>query len=118
MRESLIQAGIRGVLNAPQARTRVWRNNVGKREIEGRWIVWGLAPGSGDLIGINQVVIRPEDVGSMIGQFMSVEVKTPKGRMSEEQKIWMATVRKFGGIAECWNDKALAERFLKEGYGS
>lgn len=50
---------------------------------------YGLAPGSADLIGI--VVTT--------GQFLAVEIKTPVGRLTEEQRAWRATIEKFGGLA-------------------
>lgn len=58
---------------------------------QGRIINAGLAIGSGDLIGWT-----PTQHGAL---FTSVEVKTPKGRMSEEQRVWLRNVAEAGGIA-------------------
>jgi len=33
------------------------------------------------------------------GQFLAVEVKTPVGRLSKEQKAWLRTINKMGGRA-------------------
>jgi hypothetical protein len=38
-------------------------------------------------------------VGRHIAQFMSIEVKTPKGVVRPEQLVWAENVRKAGGIA-------------------
>jgi len=113
--ESRIQAQVRAVLSHREADTRVWRNNVGKghlaaREcgyckIHGSWVQWGLQVGSSDLIGIHRCLITEDMVGSVIGKFFGVEIKTPVGRLQKEQKIWIQTIENFGGIAEvCRSD--------------
>lgn len=56
-------------------------------------------PGGGDLIGWKTVVITPDMVGRHIAQFMSIEVKAPKGVVRPEQLTWAENVRKAGGIA-------------------
>lgn len=48
----------------------------------------GLVNGQGDYIGY-----------SSIGQFISVELKTDKGIVSDDQTAWMNAVNKAGGIA-------------------
>jgi len=78
------------VLNHREAPCRVWRNNVGMlRDSRGVPVRYGLGVGSPDLVGLV--------IGS--GQFLAVEIKTPVGRLSDEQKAWLATVQKMGGIA-------------------
>lgn len=62
--------------------------------------VFGLSKGSGDLIGLRKVVIGPEHIGMTIAQFVSLEVKTPTGSPSEEQKQWLDFVKNCGGVAE------------------
>ena len=64
-----------------------------------RRVTWGLCKGSSDLIGIKKVKITPEMVGQEIGQFVSIEVKAAKGRLTDEQKAWLAMVESFGGLA-------------------
>lgn len=64
-----------------------------------RRIRFGLAPGSSDLIGFRSVVIDPGMVGKRIAQFLAVEVKTPTGRATGEQRNFLQVVASFGGIA-------------------
>lgn len=49
----------------------------------------GLAVGSADLIGI----VLP------FGRFLSIEVKSDSGRMTQAQTDWIKIVRSFGGVA-------------------
>lgn len=62
-------------------------------------IKFGLAVGSGDLIGYRRVTITPEMVGRDVAVFLSCEVKTEKGPVREEQHRWAAHINSVGGIA-------------------
>jgi len=64
-----------------------------------RRVVYGLAPGSADLIAIERVLITPEMVGQTIGVFGSIEVKSGTGRARTNQSKWAAFVRAMGGRA-------------------
>ena len=101
-------------LAASNAGVRLWRNNVGAGKLEnGSFIRWGLANEStdmnrrvksGDLIGIRPVLIGPHDVGRVLGQFVSLEVKRPgwryKGGPHEAaQRAWIEIVSNLGGDA-------------------
>lgn len=69
---------------------RLWRNNVGAhKDARGILVRYGLSVGSSDLIGI----LAPS------GRLLSLEVKTAKGRTTEEQETWLGIVRRFGGFA-------------------
>lgn len=95
---------IMAVLNHREAPTRVWRNNVGcLPDRRGIPIRYGLAPGSADLVGIVKGT----------GQFLAVEVKTPVGRLSDEQKAWLETVKQLGGLAFVWRSAEEAEEFVR-----
>jgi hypothetical protein len=59
----------------------------------------GLCPGSSDCIGWKTVEITPQLVGQRIAAFVAVEVKTDRGRLSEEQQNFLRAVRDAGGIA-------------------
>lgn len=83
---------------------RVFRNQVGVGFV-GKppnltRVSMGLCPGSGDLIGWVTRVIQPDEVGKEVAVFLSLEVKTEKGRVSEGQTKWLDAVRYSGGIAE------------------
>lgn len=120
--ESKIQTDIRDKLS--NGRVRLFRNTVGQglmiahkhsftaqaiitkvidlvRSLGGhaQRIRFGLAVGSGDLIGYQTVVITPEMVGKQVAVFLSCEVKTEKGAIREEQFRWAAHINSVGGIA-------------------
>lgn len=79
---------------------RVFRQNVGAiKDRNNRLVRYGLCTGSADLIGWQSVVITPDMVGQRFARFVSIEVKTPTGRLSPEQETWQAAVQKAGGIA-------------------
>jgi hypothetical protein len=96
--ETDLNAEIR--LHLSRGAVRVFRNNTGALQTpEGRWVQFGLLKGSGDLIGWTRYTITAEDVGKQVAVFTSIEAKMGKGRRTWEQFHWMATVRRFGGIA-------------------
>lgn len=82
---------------------RVFRNQVGVGFVGQppnlTRVSMGLCPGSGDLIGWATRVIQPSDVGKDIAVFLSLEVKTDKGKVRENQTKWLEAVRRSGGIA-------------------
>lgn len=92
---------------------RIFRQNVGmgwagkhKRLEDGAVLISdprplhaGLAEGSSDLVGWTPVTITDDMVGSTVAVFTSIEVKTAKGRPSQEQIRWIEAVRNGGGIA-------------------
>ena len=80
--------------------TRLFRNNTGTlRDQNGRPVQFGLCKGSADLIGWKRVTITPEMVGTTVAVFVSIEVKTPTGRLRPEQQQWLDAVQAAGGIA-------------------
>ena len=92
-----------------------WRNNVGAAtDATGRVIRYGLGNDSeqlnrryksSDLVFINPVLITPDMVGRVIGQFGAIETKrsdwhmTPGDDRAIAQLAWMRIVRQYGGIA-------------------
>lgn len=112
----------RVMLRATQAGMRVFRNNVGMawlgkatRNDSNHPVVTTLAPGDvvvrkakpvkfgiggeggSDLIGIDEITITPEMVGTKIGQFVALEVKTPKGKVKPSQLNFISFVTSMGG---------------------
>jgi len=80
--------------------TRLFRNNTGTlRDQHGRPVQFGLCKGSADLIGWKRVTVTPEMVGQQVAVFLSIEVKTPTGKLRPEQKQWLDAVQAAGGIA-------------------
>lgn len=63
----------------------LWRNSTGY-DAENR-VRYGLGVGGADLVGLCS------------GRFIGIECKTPTGRVSPEQRMWIALVRANGGRA-------------------
>lgn len=68
-------------------RVTLWRNNTGV-DLE-RGVRYGVGAGGADLVGF----VRGT------GRFFALEVKTPTGRVSPDQKTWIAHVNDHGGFA-------------------
>ena len=92
----------------------LWRNNVGAcKTDDGRMIRYGLANvskamneriKSADLIGVYRRIITQDDVGRVIGQFLSVETKREGWKPSNSQRdtaqaAWASGVVAWGGVA-------------------
>ena len=98
MSEQRIQQEIR--LAISHGDTKVFRNNTGTlKDANGRPVQFGLCKGSADLIGWRTVTVTPDMVGQRIAVFLSIEVKTPTGRLRPEQQQWLDAVQAAGGIA-------------------
>lgn len=99
---------IRAAINT-SSYARVWRNNTGEvhdpgvckacgaRTGQRRHLIYGLAVGSADLIGI----VKTQDG---VGRMISIEVKKPGHEKDHpetlaDQARWLAIVRMFGGAA-------------------
>jgi hypothetical protein len=109
--EQAIQQEIR--LRLSRGSVRLLRNNTGVlKDKTGRPVQFGLAKGSGDLIGWRTVTVTPEMVGQKVAQFVSLEVKTPTGRVRPEQERWRQVVAEAGGVAAVVRSVEDAERAL------
>ena len=86
MTESLLQDQIRLALGTDPALC-LWRNNIGHATMRhGARVTFGVGgPGGADLIGCFR------------GRFVAVEIKTPTGRQSPEQRQFQALVERLGG---------------------
>lgn len=111
--ESAVQAAVR--LEAARLGIRLWRNNVGALvDFRGVPVRYGLANDSkeinaklksGDLIGVRPVLIEPRHVGTVIGQFVSREVKRvgwhyTGANREPAQLAWAQLVTAMGGDAQ------------------
>ena len=79
---------------------RLFRNQVGQLPDPrtGRYVQFGLAKGSSDLVGFKTIKITPEMIGKDLAVFTSIEVKTNTGQLSKNQHNWLQAVKKAGGI--------------------
>ena len=97
--ETKIQQEIRLALGQ-RSDLRLFRNETGKLPDPrtGRWVQFGLAKGSSDLIGFKTVKITPEMIGQEVAQFVSIEIKTERGKLTDVQQNWLQKVKSSGGI--------------------
>ena len=79
---------------------RLFRNQVGQLPDPrtGRYVQFGLAKGSSDLVGFKTIKITPEMIGQEVAQFVSIEIKTERGKLTEVQENWLQKVHDSGGI--------------------
>jgi len=90
-REILIDIGSRPTC-------RLFRNSTGFDHQ--KKIHYGLSrKGSSDLIGFRSKIIRQEDVGKIVAQFVAIEVKSSTGTATKEQRDFIKTVHGLGGRA-------------------
>lgn len=97
--ETKIQQEIRLALGQ-RSDLRLFRNETGKLPDPrtGRWVQFGLAKGSSDLIGFKTIKVTPEMIGQDLAVFTSIEVKTNTGQLSKYQHNWLQVVKNAGGI--------------------
>ena len=97
--ETVLQQNIRLALGQ-EKNLRLFRNQVGQLPDPrtGRYIQFGLAKGSSDLIGFKTVKVTPDMVGQEIAQFVSLEIKTENGKLTKMQHNWLQKVKTSGGI--------------------
>ena len=79
---------------------RLFRNQVGQLPDPrtGRYVQFGLAKGSSDLVGFKTVKITPEMINQEVAVFVSIEIKTERGKLTEVQQNWLQKVHDSGGI--------------------
>lgn len=79
---------------------RLFRNQVGAcQTADGRWLRYGLAPGSADLVGWQSVRVKPWMVGQSLAVFLSLEIKRADGIIAPGQKAWLDAIESAGGRA-------------------
>lgn len=77
-------------------------------------IHFGLAVGSGDLIGHESIVVTQAMVGTKVAVFLSCETKTATGKARDEQVNWQNYVISAGGIAVIARSVEDAEKKIAE----
>ncbi len=114
MNETTILQRIRlAVSRAPGVK--LFRNNCGGlKDQNGRFVQFGLHPGSADLIGWQTIEIMPEHVGQKLAVFTSIEVKTDTGKVKPEQVNWQQQVLNAGGRAFVARSEDAAVGFLSQ----
>lgn len=112
--ETVLQQNIRLALGQ-HSELRLFRNETGKlpNPRTGKWVRFGLAKGSSDLIGFKTIKITPEMIGKDLAVFCSVEVKTNTGQLSKYQHNWLQAVKKAGGITGVARNVGDALKILK-----
>lgn len=102
MNESQLTPDILIALNDPDLV--VWRNNIGLAWMRnGTPVKFGVGgPGGADYIGTYR------------GRFIAVELKTPVGRQSKEQRQYQQLVERKGGIYRILRSVEDARAFLAE----
>ena len=97
--ENQIQQEIRLAVGQ-EKNLRLFRNETGSlpNPKTGKWVDFGLAKGSSDLIGFKTIEVTPDMVGEKLAVFTSIEVKNKRGKVSELQHNWLQVVKKAGGI--------------------
>ena len=116
MGEQRIQQEIR--IACSTGDTRLFRNNTGTlKDQNGRPVQFGLCKGSADLIGWKRVTVTPDMVGQQVAVFLSIEVKTPTGRIRPEQQQWLDAVQAAGGIAGVARSVEDAQRLTTAPHG-
>ena len=100
--ETVLQQNIRLALGQ-EKNLRLFRNQVGQLPDPrtGRYIQFGLAKGSSDLIGFKTVKVTPDMVGQEIAQFVSLEIKTETGKLTKMQT---------SSYKDCQNNQTYAVR--------
>lgn len=115
--EAAVQANVR--LEASKLGIGLWRNNVGAYQDPetGAWVRYGLANDSkklnavvksGDLIGCRPRIVTQQDVGTLIGQFVSYEIKHSHWKYTGTdrevaQGHWAKRIVSLGGDARFVN---------------
>lgn len=111
MSETKLVREIQGELS--KGDVRLFRNNTGRMQSEdGRWVQFGLCPGSSDLIGWRSVVVTTEMVGKKIAVFTALEVKSSTGSLTREQFFFLSTVKNMGGYADMVRSLSSARQVL------
>lgn len=99
-------------LAASRMGCRLFRNNVGvfrTADKAQRFTRSGLGKGSSDLVGWRKISVG----GQTVSQFVALEAKTRKGRIRQDQRLFLECVQREGGLAGVVRSVQEAEELLK-----
>jgi len=99
--ETVLQNQVRLAVSSTCRDVVLFRNHSGalRDSKTGRMVPFGLSPGSPDLVGWKTVEVTPDMVGMQVAVFCGIEIKTPTGRLREDQARWLQRLDDSGGIA-------------------
>lgn len=99
--ETILQNQIRLAVSSACRDVVLFRNHSGALHDSktGRLVPFGLSPGSPDLVGWKSLMITPDMVGMQVAVFCGIEIKTPTGRLREDQAHWLQRLGNSGGIS-------------------
>jgi hypothetical protein len=99
MTEGRIMDDVMLVLNGPDIV--VFRNNIGKAELHGRWVAFGVGGvGGSDLIAVFR------------GRAVFIEIKSASGRQTIEQQTFQRLVELKGAEYKLWRSADEARAWL------
>lgn len=95
---------LKQIMASAPANVRLFQNDNGSAQLmDGRWVKFGLCPGSGDIIGLTTI--------RGVAVFTSIEAKVGKDIVRPKQKKWHKFITSTGGITivassmeECWRE--------------
>ena len=107
--ETRLQNQIRLAVSANCENVTLYRNHTGAlRDNRGKFVQFGLSPGSPDLVGYKKIRITEEMVGQDLAVFIGIEIKTPGENARDDQQHWLDRLEKHGGIASVVHSEAEA----------
>lgn len=92
-----VNAGV-GVIGDGGLKGITWHKD-GAATVKNARIFHGVPKGVSDYIGFTEVEITPEMVGEKMAVFVACETKTGNNKATKEQRDFLASVAKLGGIA-------------------
>ena len=98
--ETRLQNEIRLAVSANCEGVTLYRNHTGAlRDNRGKYVQFGLSPGSPDLVGYKRVQITEDMVGQDLAVFVGMEIKVPGEKARDDQQHWLDRLEEHGGIA-------------------
>jgi len=98
--ETRLQNQIRLAVSANCDGVTLYRNHTGAlRDNRGKFVQFGLSPGSPDLVGYKKVQITEDMVGQDLAVFVGMEIKVPGEKARDDQQLWLDRLEEHGGIA-------------------